>query len=194
MPLLHFLEVSYLCLEATLAYSYFSGKRRLDFTIKTNYPAFLAKALSVGSHGAEASVGSPEPLDLGAPGTNKAKLGHSSCIIFRAELAKSPEAYIPQSLYWKLKSEFLLCFLKKIYLSVPTYLFTNSSSNFPPPQKGREKRRSHINDKVSLSKILPCEPCCKSSLAESTILHRAHLYSSLLPPPPSFLFNLSVQN
>lgn len=128
------------------------------------------------------------------PGTNKAKLGHSSCIIFRAELAKSPEAYIPQSLYWKLKSEFLLCFLKKIYLSVPTYLFTNSSSNFPPPQKGREKRRSHINDKVSLSKILPCEPCCKSSLAESTILHRAHLYSSLLPPPPSFLFNLSVQN
>lgn len=61
LPLLHDLSVSYLCLATTLASSHPLGKRRLDFTVKINYPAFLPKVLTVGSYG-----GSPRSLDLGA--------------------------------------------------------------------------------------------------------------------------------
>lgn len=69
--LLHFLSVSYLCLEITAADSFLSlDRRRLDFTMKTKYPAFLPKVLLAAT--CRSIRGKPRNPPTRVPRTNKA--------------------------------------------------------------------------------------------------------------------------
>lgn len=140
-----FYYTSYQCLFSPLKSSWHSHlsleRMRLDFTIETNSLNFLPKALSVGRHGAEESVGPPGVLWPVCQGLTRLDC-HSSCITLsegRAAWTNPWKAYIPESMNWKAKWELLFSLKKNLSLCSPVIEQTANLSKFSPPQQGKDK-------------------------------------------------------